>query len=333
MNTAKELLADLRGEFSTRKFSAGLLLAMVDFVDHFSRGGSSWESLEGFLEDHPRLAKTQAGQHANTMIVNAGDHTVGLRPFYNSAEKLFRVDHKRFDYPSCAPHATQAWGDYTRWMDQLFEMEVSDRVELRKLIIDFVLDELPSHEFDPSSVLLQARLFEQILQAFDLSKQEGGKTGSAFQGVAFGFLRADNPHLQVEIEKVRTGSKRLQRVGDIDCWDGIRLAITAEVKHYEIGESNMEDLAVFAGEGRKRTAIVIVVATGFSDVAREYLEGEGVNCIDLEWLISAVRLWDPAKQQIAVSSLVYYVKHVEKNEPLRARLQEFLHAAQPEPAH
>jgi len=46
--------------------------------------------------------------------------------------------------------------------------------------------------------------------------------------MVFGFLRADNPHLQIEIDKVRTGSKRLQRVGDIDGWEGARLAISAE---------------------------------------------------------------------------------------------------------
>jgi hypothetical protein len=31
-----------------------------------------------------------------------------LRPFYNEAERYFRAEKKRFDYPSCAPHATQA---------------------------------------------------------------------------------------------------------------------------------------------------------------------------------------------------------------------------------
>ena len=36
----------------------------------------------------------------------------------------------------------------------------------------------------------------------------------------------------METDKVRMASKRLKRVGDIDCWKGARLAIWAEVKQY-----------------------------------------------------------------------------------------------------
>jgi hypothetical protein len=32
-----------------------------------------------------------------------------LRPFYNRAETLFPTERKRSDYPSCGPHATEAW--------------------------------------------------------------------------------------------------------------------------------------------------------------------------------------------------------------------------------
>lgn len=91
-----------------------------------------------------------------------------------------------------------------------------------------MLSNLKSHAFDPSSVKIKPSLFQLLLEEFDLTAQKGEPTGAAFQGMVFGFLRADNPHLQIEIDKVRTGSKRLQRVGDIDGWEGARLAISAE---------------------------------------------------------------------------------------------------------
>jgi hypothetical protein len=67
-----------------------------------------------------------------------------------------------------------------------------------------------------------------------MTAHKGELTGTSLQGIAFGFLRADNPHLQIEIDKVRTGSKRLQRIGDVDGWEGARLAISAEAKQFEI---------------------------------------------------------------------------------------------------
>ena len=325
MNSLNEILESVREEFSSRKFSAGLLIAMIDFVDHLCPAGQIWESSEEFFLRHPRQNTTTAGRHANTLIVQDGkDSTISLRPFYNATEKYFRVEHKRFDYPSCAPHATQAWSDYHHWLSDLLSATRQDRATLRQEVVDFVLSSLPSHEFDPTSISIEPRLFEEVLTCFDFSNKKGEKTGAAFQGLVFGYLRADNPHLQVEIERVRTGSKRLQRVGDIDCWDGKRLALTAEVKHYEMDRKAAEDLLVFIEEGMRRKAIVAVVASSFTSSAKEFLSQAGANCLDIDWMLQAARLWDPAKQRIAISSFVYYVEHVEKNHALSKRLGLFL---------
>jgi hypothetical protein len=44
----------------------------------------------------------------------------------------------------------------------------------------------------------------------------------------------------------RTGSKRLQRVGDVDGWEGGRLAISAEVKQYALSIDDTRDLESFS---------------------------------------------------------------------------------------
>lgn len=319
-----DLFRDFREEFKRRKFVGGLLIAFIDFLDAIDVEAVDVPSFEAFLEDFPRLTETAAGKTANTLIVRTGESTKSLRPFYNAAETLFRAENKRFDYPSCAPHATQAWRDYEGWLNALLAMGKADRGTLRTDVIKFVLDALPSHEFDPASVEIDPPLFRMILEDFDMAAKKGEKSGAAFQGIVFGFIRADNPHLQVEIDKVRTGSRRLQRVGDVDAWEGERLAITAEVKQYVIDGGALSDLAAFATEATRRGAIAIVAALDFAEGVRESLVDQGAEPLSQSDMVRIATLWDPVKQRTAVASLIFYAKHIEKNAALSTRLGRFL---------
>ena len=324
----RKLFREFKAQFIERKFVAGLLIAFIDFLDDLDLDFVGVGSYEELLEHFPRRTRTAAGKRANTLIVETGDGTLSLRPFYNRAEHLFRATNKRFDYPSCAPHATQAWGDYIPWIDALLGMRLESRESLRAKIVEFVLAELPSHEFDPLSVEVDPPMFRLVLEDFDMAARQGEKTGAAFQGIVFGFIRADNPHLQVEIEKVRTGSKRLQRVGDVDAWEGERLAVTAEVKQFEVAAKALPDLAAFANEATRRGAIAIVAALGFAEGAREALQDLGADPISREDMLRIVTLWDPVKQRTAVASFIFYVKHIEKNAALGERLARFLKDAE-----
>jgi hypothetical protein len=160
-----------------------------------------------------------------------------------------------------------------------------------------------------------------------VTSQKGEPAGAAYQGIVFGFLRAGNPHLQVEIDKVRSGSKRLQRAGDIDCWEGARLAISAEVKQFTLKAAAVPDLEGFANETRKRGALGLVIAPGFDEGVRDMLEALGVKALDRSNLLRIVELWDPLKQRTAAQSFVYYAQHVEKNATLTERVTQFLNAA------
>lgn len=198
---------------------------------------------------------------------------------------------------------------------------------LRERVCEFVLERLESHEFDPSSVEVEPPLFRLLLEDFDLARHKGERTGAAFQGIVFGFLRADDPYLQMEIEKVRTGSKRLQRVGDIDGWEGARLALSVEVKQYVLASDQTVDLEAFASETSRRAALGIVATLGFGTGARERLESLGVQPLDIHDMRRTVSLWHPLKQRAAVSALIYYVRHVEKSAALAKRVDSFLDRA------
>jgi len=145
--------------------------------------------------------------------------------------------------------------------------------------------------------------------------------------MVFGFLRADNPHLQIEIDKVRTGSKRLQRIDDVDGWEGGRLAISAEVKQFILKPDNVADLEAFANATGRRGALGVVAALGFEDDTRDQIDALGVVPLDTDDLLRIVELWDPVKQRTAVSSFLYYAKHVEKNSSLGGRIDAFLEQA------
>ncbi len=330
--SAKDVLADVKNEFKARKFAAGLCIAMIDLFVKLRVPSLKAKTFQAVLAKYPRQEHLASGQKANTLVlqIKKGE-LVSLRPFYNNVEKVIRADNKRFGYPSCAPHATQAWSGYDYWLQALSTFDEVTLLKLREDVLQFVLKELPSHEFDPASVRAEPPLLAAVLQSFELTSQKDEPTGAAYQGVVFGFMRADNPHLQIEISKVRTGSKRLQRVGDVDGWDGGRLAVTAEVKQFAIREKDVDDLKAFANEASRRGAIGAVVALGFDDGVREVLEAEGVHPLDRDDLLRIVALWDTAKQRIAVSSMLYYFEHVEKNSSLVKRLKAFIEHIEAKP--
>lgn len=332
--TPDQLYERVVADFAGRRFAAGLAIAFIDLFKHLGVSGKDHSSFEDVLKRHRRKTTAPGGSHVNTLVLEEtpGGKTVSLRPFYNDAERFFRSEHKRFDYPSCAPHATQCWQDYVEWLDALASFTPKQAADLKRRIQTFVLDRLQSHEFDPLTVQAEPPLFRRILEAFDLTAQAGEPTGAAYQGLAFGFLRADNPHLQVEIDKVRTGSKRLQRVADVDAWDGARLAITAEVKQLRLTAKALAGLHGFANQATRRGAIGLVMALGFEPGVREQIEVLGLRALDVDNLLQVVALWDPLKQRTAVQSMVYYVKHVEKNGPLGKRLDEFIAAEAKPPA-
>ena len=326
--TPDELYIDFTSSFQGRKFTAGLLIAFIDFTSSLGTPDLKLLSFHDFLDRFRRQERTAAGARANTLIVDrGGGRTLSIRPFYNKAEHYFRAEHKRFDYPSCAPHATQAWADYVTWLDALVTYSARELEDLRERVCRYVLGELESHEFDPASVAAEPPLFRMLLEGFDLSKHKGEPTGAAFQGIVFGFLRADNPHLQIEIDKVRTGSKRLQRVGDVDGWEGGRLAISAEVKQFVLAAGNAADLEAFGNAAGRRGSLGVVAALGFAEGVREQVKGLGLLPLDMDDMLRTAAFWDPVKQRTAAASLIYYARHVEKNSVLSKRLDSFLDRA------
>ena len=323
--TTNEIFTQVQTEFRQRKFAAGLAMAFIDFLDGIGALGCDLKSYDAFLKAFPRREQTVGGGRANTLIVVLPNGTTkSIRYFYDRVQELIRSTHKRLDYPSAAPHATQAWPDYTRWIGGMVSAKKADVLQLREGILAFVLESLPSHELDETLLTKEPPVFLLLLREFDLGVHKGEPTGAAFQGAVFAYLRADAPHLQVEVRKVRTGSKRVGGIGDIDAWDGDRLILSAEAKHTLFTSSDVASLEGFSHSSAKRKAIGLVVAESFTDDARQQFIDKGLHSLSRDDLINLVAIWDPMKQRIAAQSYIYYASHVDQNSALTARVKAFI---------
>lgn len=323
---ARQLLDEFKAEFARRKFVGGLFPAFIRFFRSLGALGGKYRSLDDLFRDFPQQLQTSQGRTANTLIVamrkDAG--TTSLRPFYNELERFFRAEHKRFDYPNCAPHATQAWRDYIGWIEAILQLSEKEAARTEQESIEFVLETLKSHDVDTEGLQPLEQRFTDLLGQFDLAARKGEPNGAAFQGIVYAYIRADAPHLHLDVAKVGAGSKRLQRVGDIDGWEGERLVLSVEVKSFALAAKDVPDLAAFANAVAKRKAMGTVAALEFSSEARTDLEGMSLKTLDRDDLARLVELWDPLKQRAAINALAYYVHHIEKNSALISRLTPFL---------
>ncbi|MGD9504879.1 MAG: hypothetical protein AB7W37_08190, partial [Syntrophobacteraceae bacterium] len=83
---SEEIFESCKLAFKTRKFSAGLLVAMIDFTIALGVPGSEVNSYDELVRRYPRRTTTSQGARANTLIVDRGGSTLSLRPAYNEVE-------------------------------------------------------------------------------------------------------------------------------------------------------------------------------------------------------------------------------------------------------
>lgn len=332
--TPEDILKEVAGNFTAgqrRKFLPGLLIAFIRTLRTLGATGGKFKGLKAFYKAHPRRTKLRSGGSANTLVVwldagatGSNDESLSIRRAYDDIQDWFRSDQKRFDYPSSAPHATQAWADYEHWIDALLTFSEAQLEELEENAKKFVLEALPAQSVNAELVKREPPRFYLFLRDFDLTAHKGEPTGAAFQAAVFGYLRADAAHLQVDVGKVRAGSKRVGRVGDIDARDGELLVLAAEVKQYTVTVAEVASFSELADQVGQQKGLGLVAALDFEDGAREALTKLGLEAVSRKDLVDRVRLWDSRKQQNAVQALRYCVFYKEQNSALFKRITEFL---------
>ena len=324
--TADEIIEDMKAEFlggdrrKARRYVGGLLPAFCDFLIDLGAAGKGYADLNAFLADYPLIT-----EGVSTLTVKVGTGQKTIRGSYDRIHNYYIFEQKRLSYPRSQPYATGKWADYRRWLDSLVGFSQEQLEDVRDRSKQFVLHTLKAVVFDPSTVKVEPPLFKQLLEDFDFDdRAKGEPTGAAFQAMVFGYIRADAPHLQVEARKVRTGSARVQGVGDIDAWEGDRLIISAEVKHYVLPARDLSGLEHFSNSVRQRAALGLVVAVDFEDDVREEIAKIGLHAVSVADLVQIVRLWDPVKQRAAINAFQWVVVQKEQNTGLIDRVNDFL---------
>lgn len=324
--TPDDILDEMAAEFRVgkagrpRKYVGGLLPSFCEFLLELDTQGKGYADFDAFLVDFPLIVD---GVSTLTVAVPGGQKTI--RPAYNKIHQFYIFENKRLGYPRSEPYATGKWADYRRWLDSLVTFSKAQLEDVRDRAKQFVLDELTPVVFDPSSVHVDPPVFKSLLEDFDFrARAKGEPTGAAFQAMVFGFIRADAPHLQVEARKVRTGSARLGGIGDIDAWEGDRLIISAEVKHFILAADDAKSFEHFSHEVRQRAALGMVVAEEFQEDARDAFEALGLVALSPKDLLAIVRLWDPLKQRAALNAFHWSIARKEQSPGLMDRFDAFL---------
>ena len=145
-----------------------------------------------------------------------------------------------------------------------------------------------------------------------------------FQAIVFGFLTADRPHLDLIVDKVRTGSSRQRRFGDVDGYYGLDLELSAEVKDLQITATNVNsELGNFATKVADGAVNGIAFAVSFDDQARKELLNADVTPFAQNEMVTLVDLWDWPKQDRAMQGILHYLSHIEQNPDATNRLLAF----------
>ena len=258
----------------------------------------------------------------NTMNIVINDSVHTLRPKYNNALDVIRVEMRR-DHPSNAAHATQSWRAYEDLVRLSYRMSPGGRLRFAEFVWQNGVLDAAERRFATQAERI-VRPFELVLQDFQTQGAQPG--GALFQGLVYGYFRADSPNLTLESHSVNTGSGRADMIGDVAGFRGNEVELTVEVKDYAITVGNVDSVLTDFLEDlvNAPNATAVVAAAEVDDDARAHLSQVNVIALSREDLRQRVVTWDLPKQQEAIRGALYYLARIQKKMTLVKRLAAFL---------
>ena len=247
----------------------------------------------------------------------------GIRVIEEKVCDLFMAA-DRTGYPSAYVYNTGMWQHYQELLVDSFKLSESGRYLLCQRLIDFGLKMLPENSYYGRETP-RVRLFEEIINSYTRTGTANENAGMVMQGIAYGYMKADRPHLSLIVDKSRTGSARQRRFGDIDCYYGLDLEVSVEVKDENITATRVEsELGQFARDVHRHKVQGLALVLSIDTEAREWLASYGVIAQDLKMTLVNVKAWDWRKQDDAVQGLLHFISHVEQNPHAVSRILKFI---------
>jgi hypothetical protein len=321
------LLESAEDYFDTSKGALGVAFDFLMVAEQLSQA-DDWA--DGFAPDIERADILERyGNAAKTSLTPEHDgERYGIRSVHNDVIDLFREDLSRTNFPSSPGHHTGEWERYADMLESAFRLSRDGRYEAAQRLLDLGLEELESKDYERREPPFP-RPFLRVLQDYERSApfEQGG---SAYQAFCYGYVQVNWPHLSLRASKVRTGSSRQHRYGDIDGFYGPDLMISVEVKDLVITDANVErELGTMVGVAENTTAIAIAICREVESGARETLEAAGVQVLDDADLEERLATWDYHKQNRALQGMVHFLTNIEENPDATRRLLQFVGEVDP----
>lgn len=316
-------------EFDSSKGTLGLSLDFLIIAENLSQV-DPW--LSGFdpelIADDDVLNHYEQVTDIRTLTLKYEEEREGIRTVHEDIIDLFREDLQRTNFPSSAPHHTAKWDENKDLLELSFRLSRAGRYEAAQHLFDLGLERLDKRtvtHHDPPF----PQPFLEILRNYERSSPDE-LGGLAYQALCYGYVRTEWSHLSLRASKVRVGSSRQNRHGDIDGYLGPDLIISVEVKDRYITESDVKsELGDMITLSEQSTAIPIAICQSVSEDAREEIESSGVKLLTDEKLEERLKIWDYHKQTRAVQGMVHFFSNVEEDPRGTQRLLHFLESVDP----
>ena len=324
----ERLLEEAGRHFESSKGTLGLAIDFVILAEELSHND---EWLDGYDPSITRedILDRYESTAKSSLTLKREDTKEGIRSFHNELIDLFRENLGRTNFPSSPGHHTGEWERYDHMLERAFRLSRRGRLVAVQRLFDLGLERLESKEYEQRQPPFPDP-FHRVLNEYERSAPEE-QGGSAYQALCYGYVKAEWPHLSFRASKVRTGSSRQNRYGDIDGFYGPDLMISVEVKDRDIDESNVDsELGTMMQVARNTTAIAIAICRQITDDARETLEEAGVEVLSDDDLSSRIRIWDYHKQNQALHGMIHFFANIEENPAGVQRLLRFVESVDPE---
>ena len=318
-----QLIAAEQSEFASSKGTLGLAIDFLMIAEKLSQADEWVSGFDPAVSAEDVLNRYDQASVKSTLTITHDGEKYAIRPVQNAVIDLFRENLKRTNFPSSPGHHTGEWERYTNLLAMAFQLSRDGRYIAVQRLFDYGLEQLERKDITRREPPFPSP-FAAVLHEYNRSHpdEEGGLT---YQAWAYGYVTAMWPHLSLEASKVRTGSSRQNRYGDIDGYQGPDLMLSVEVKDRPIDSSNVEsELGSMMELAENATTIVVAICRSVSDDAITELRASDVNVLTDSELEKRLQLWDYHKQNRALQGMAHYLTNIEEDPGALQRLLRFI---------
>ncbi|MCS4136580.1 hypothetical protein [Salinibacter ruber] len=331
--TAQTIVQYVNSRFGRMKYILGTAIDFIVLAQRVDGEDKGYEpNLEtGDVFDRYNRVEQKGGKTLNTLTLRDDNgKEYGIRKTEERVLGLFHEELNRLDYPSAYVYSTGQWHKYQDLLELCFRLSETGRYCTLEELVDYGLGHMKrAEEFEGNP---RVRLFPQVVSAYPRGEFEDENGGVVFQALVYGYFKADRPHLSIVVDKVRTGSSRQKRVGDIDCYMDLKVEMSVEVKDFALTEDHYQkELGTFVEDVTEAGIRGAVYARDVEGSLRQKLEDRGIYVQTEDDMLCTIRGWDWPKQDAAFRGAIHYLAHIEQNTNAVGRLQEFI--ADQDPDH